>query len=113
MCVRWNPFFEHADAQLFLAWRRGAPVGRITAQIDHRFNEFQATRWGMFGFFECVRDQRVASALLTAVERWLRGRAVDRIVGPLDFSTNHEGHRQGVGLCRPGSRAGVRKHRDV
>ena len=48
-----NPFFAHAEAEYFLAWRDGRPVGRITAHIDHRFNEFQDNDWGMFGFFEC------------------------------------------------------------
>lgn len=87
---RRNPFFDHAEAQLFLAWRRGEPVGRISAHIDHRFNEYQANRWGMFGFYESVRDQRVAAALLNAAERWLRKRGADRVIGPFDFSTNHE-----------------------
>jgi hypothetical protein len=30
-----NPFFEHADVQLFLARRDGRMVGRISAHIDH------------------------------------------------------------------------------
>ena len=29
-----NPFFEHAEQQLFLAWRGGEAVGRIAATID-------------------------------------------------------------------------------
>ncbi len=85
-----NPFFEHAEAEYFLAWRDGVPVGRITAQIDHRLNEFQSNRWGLFGFFEAVRDAAVAGALLSAAEEWLRERRRDRMLGPLDFSTNHE-----------------------
>jgi GNAT superfamily N-acetyltransferase len=85
-----NPFFEHAEAQYFLAWRGREPVGRISAHVDHRFNEFQKNRWGMFGFFECVGDRDIAGALLDAAAAWLRERGRDRIVGPLDFSTNHE-----------------------
>jgi GNAT superfamily N-acetyltransferase len=87
---RRNPFFEHAEAEYFLAWRDGEPVGRITAHVDHRFNEFHSNRWGMFGFFECERDPAVAGALLDTAESWLRERGRDRMVGPLDFSTNHE-----------------------
>ncbi len=87
---RRNPFFEHAEAEYFLAWRDGEPIGRITAHIDHRFNEFQSNRWGLFGFFECERDPAVAGALLDTAESWLRERDRDRMVGPLDFSTNHE-----------------------
>jgi GNAT superfamily N-acetyltransferase len=85
-----NPFFEHAEAEYFLAWRDGRPVGRVSAHVDHHFNSFQDNRWGLFGFFECIDDPGVAAALLDAAERWLRQRQRDRMVGPLDFSTNHE-----------------------
>ena len=85
-----NPFFEHAEAEYFLAWRDGEPVGRITAHVDHRFNEFQGNRWGQFGFFECPDDPEVAGVLLDAAEGWLRERGRDRMVGPADFTTNHE-----------------------
>ena len=30
-----NPFFDHADVQLFLARRNGHVTGRISAHIDH------------------------------------------------------------------------------
>ena len=30
-----NPFFAHADVQLWMAIRDGRDVGRISAQIDH------------------------------------------------------------------------------
>ncbi|HEU4978493.1 MAG TPA: hypothetical protein VFT42_06335 [Solirubrobacteraceae bacterium] len=85
-----NPFFEHAQAEYFLALRDGVPVGRIGAHVDHRFNEFQNVNWGMFGFFECENDPAAAAALLDAAEAWLRPLGVDRIAGPFDFSTNHE-----------------------
>ncbi|HZU59857.1 MAG TPA: GNAT family N-acetyltransferase [Solirubrobacteraceae bacterium] len=87
---RKNPFFEHAEAEYFIAWRGREPVGRITAHVDHLLNEFQDNRWGLFGFFESVRDEEVARALLDRAEAWLRQRGRDRMLGPLDFSTNHE-----------------------
>ncbi len=85
-----NPFFQHAEAEYLLAWRGGEVVGRISAHIDHRLNEFQANRWGLFGFFESVDDPLVAGALLDAASEWLARNGADRIVGPFDFSTNHE-----------------------
>jgi hypothetical protein len=85
-----NPFFEHAEAEYFLAWRDGEPVGRITAHVDQRFNEFQQNDWGLFGFFECEPDHDAAQALLATAEGWLRDRGRDRMVGPMDFTTNHE-----------------------
>jgi GNAT superfamily N-acetyltransferase len=85
-----NPFFEHAEAEYFLAWRDGRPVGRITAQVDRNFNEFQGNDWGLFGFFECEDDPEAAGALLEAAAAWLRERGRDRMVGPMDFTTNDE-----------------------
>jgi GNAT superfamily N-acetyltransferase len=85
-----NPFFEHAEAEYFLAWRGDRPVGRISAQVDRRFNEFQGNQWGMFGFFECEHDPEIAEQLLAAARGWLGARGCDRMVGPMDFSTNHE-----------------------
>jgi GNAT superfamily N-acetyltransferase len=85
-----NPFFEHAEAEYFLAWRGREPVGRITAHVDHLLNDFQNNRWGLFGFYESTRDPAVAAALLSRAEAWLRERGRDRMLGPLDFSTNHE-----------------------
>jgi GNAT superfamily N-acetyltransferase len=85
-----NPFFHHAEAEYFLAWRDGEPVGRITAHIDRRFNEFQKNDWGLFGFFESEDDPEIAHALLSTAEAWLRERGKDNMVGPMDFSTNHE-----------------------
>ncbi len=85
-----NPFFEHAEAEYFLAWRDGEPVGRVSAHIDRNFNEFQGNDWGLFGFFECEDDQEAADALLDSAESWLAARGRDRIVGPMDFTTNDE-----------------------
>jgi GNAT superfamily N-acetyltransferase len=85
-----NPFFEHAEAEYFLAWRDGRPVGRITAQVDRNLNEFQDNAWGLFGFFECEDDPEAARALVDAAAAWLRERGRDRMVGPMDFTTNDE-----------------------
>ena len=85
-----NPFFEHAEAEYFLAFRDGDPVGRITAHYDRNFNRFHNNEWGMFGWFEARDDPLVAGALLDAAEEWLRDRKRDRMVGPLSFSTNDQ-----------------------
>jgi GNAT superfamily N-acetyltransferase len=87
---RRNPFFRHAEAEYFLAWRDGRPVGRITAQVDRNFNDHQGNDWGLWGFFESEDDADTAQALLAAAEAWLRERGRDRMVGPMDFTTNDE-----------------------
>jgi hypothetical protein len=87
---RKNPFFNHAEVEYFLARRNGQVVGRICAHVDHKFNEFQDNRWGLFGFFECEDDQEVADALLEAAAGWLSERGRDRMTGPMSFTTNEE-----------------------
>jgi GNAT superfamily N-acetyltransferase len=85
-----NPYFHHAEAEYFLAWRDGEPVGRITAQVDRNFNDHHGARWGNYGFFEAEDDAEVAGALFSAAESWLRERGMERMVGPFDFTMNDE-----------------------
>jgi GNAT superfamily N-acetyltransferase len=85
-----NPYFEHADAELFLAERDGEIVGQIIGHVDHRLNEFQHNEWGLFGLFEAEDDQIVADALIEAAAQWLSERGRNRMVGPLLFSTNED-----------------------
>ena len=85
-----NPCFEHGEAEYFLAERDGEPVGRITAQIDRSWDETQGGSDAMFGFFETVDDREVAAALLEAASEWARGKGRERILGPMDFTTNDE-----------------------
>ena len=85
-----NPFFEHAEAEYFLVERDGEPVGRITAQLDERWDQFQGGSDGMFGFFETENDPEVAAMLFDAAGGWLAERGRSRILGPMDFTTNDE-----------------------
>jgi hypothetical protein len=85
-----NPFFEHGEAQLFLARRDGRPAGRISAQVDRSHNEQHGERTGFFGFFESDNSAETAGALCIAAEDWLRQRGMDRVRGPLSFSLNEE-----------------------
>ncbi|MCW3068528.1 MAG: hypothetical protein JWL67_1153 [Solirubrobacterales bacterium] len=87
---RLNAFFSHGEAEYFLARRDGRVVGRVTAQINHAFNDHQKKRWGWFGFLELEDDEEVARALLDAAATWLRARGSERMVGPADFSMNDE-----------------------
>jgi GNAT superfamily N-acetyltransferase len=87
---RLNAYFSHGDAEYFLARRDGRVVGRITAQIDHAFNEFHGNAWGMFGFLEVEDDPEALAALLDTAADWLRARGRERMVGPMDFTMNDE-----------------------
>lgn len=88
-CKR-NPWFEHGEAEYFLAEHEGEPIGRITAQIDLRWDEFQGGNDAMFGFFETANDPEAAAHLLAAAAEWARDKGRSRILGPMDFTTNDE-----------------------
>ena len=85
-----NPFFEHAEAEYFIAEREGEPVGRVTAQIDEGWDETQGGSDAMFGFFESVEDPDVVAALFDAAGEWALAKGRGRILGPMDFTTNDE-----------------------
>jgi GNAT superfamily N-acetyltransferase len=85
-----NPFFEHAEAEYFLAERAGEVVGRIAAISNRLHNQVHDDRVGFFGFFECIDDQSVADALFGAAATWCRQLGHDVIRGPASFSVNDE-----------------------
>ncbi len=85
-----NPFFEHAEAEYFVAERGGDVVGRIAAIANRLHNEFHYDTVGFFGFFETTNEQAVADQLLDAAATWLRARGFDTMRGPASFSTNDE-----------------------
>lgn len=85
-----NPFFQHAEAEYFLAERAGEVVGRIAAIHNHLHNSTHHDAVGFFGFFECINDDGVAQALLDTAADWVRRRGLDTLRGPMSFSVNDE-----------------------
>ncbi|MCD6374719.1 MAG: GNAT family N-acetyltransferase [Caldisericaceae bacterium] len=85
-----NPFFKHAEMEMFLAKKDGNLVGRIAAIVNENHNKFHGDNWGFWGFFESINDQQVANALFTAAADWLRAKNRDNMVGPMNPSTNDE-----------------------
>ena len=81
-----NPYFQHARAAFFLAYRGGEPVGRITAQIDQLHLERYNDATGHFGFIEAVDDAEIFVTLLKTAEDWLRQNGMKRVLGPVSFS---------------------------
>ena len=86
-----NPWFEHGEAEYLIAERDGEPVGRITAQIDERWDEYAG---GQRRDVRLLRDasttRRWRAALLDAATEWAAARGRTRILGPMDFTTNDE-----------------------
>jgi hypothetical protein len=82
-----NPYFEHAEAQFFLAVRDGHDVGRISAQVDRLVKEPDL---GHFGLLACEDGEEVFAALFAAAESWLRTKGRSRVQGPFNLSINEE-----------------------
>jgi GNAT superfamily N-acetyltransferase len=85
-----NPWFEHGEAQLFLAERGGQVVGRISAHIDALALAQPAAQGmgpgtGNWGLFEAA-DKEVGDALIAQAEDWLRAKGMTRSLGPLSIS---------------------------
>jgi len=85
-----NPWFEHGEAQLFLAERGGRAVGRISAHLDHLAIAQPAEQGmgpgtGNWGMME-AEDEAVFQALIARAEQWLRDKGMTRSLGPLSLS---------------------------
>ena len=85
-----NPWFEHGEAQLFLAETGGRVTGRISAHIDQLAlsqppEQGMGPGTGFWGFFE-AEDAGTATALLATAEGWLRGKGMTKSMGPFSFS---------------------------
>jgi hypothetical protein len=80
-----NPWFEHARAQFWLAYRGEKIVGRISAQIDDLVLEHMGEGTGQWGMFEAL-DAEAASKLIAAAENWLRQQGMTRALGPFSLS---------------------------
>ncbi len=100
-----NPFFDHADVQLFLARRGGVAVGRISAHID-KLALAQPAEQGMgpgtgnWGLLE-AEDQAVAAALIARAEDWLREKGMTRVLAPLSMSVWEEPGQLTKGFDHP------------
>jgi hypothetical protein len=85
-----NPWFDHGEAALWVAFKDNKPVGRISAQIDTAHLELRKDQTGFFGFFESIDDQEVATALFGAATAWLKDKGMARALGPFSLNVNEE-----------------------
>lgn len=88
--LKKNPFFQHAEIELFLAYKDDKLCGRIAAITNENHNKFQEDEAGFWGFFECINDQQTANALFEAAAEWLKGKGKNEMIGPMNPSTNDE-----------------------
>jgi GNAT superfamily N-acetyltransferase len=87
---RKHPFFEHAEADWFLACRGPKVAGRIAAILDRNHNAAHQDKTCFFGLYESFDEPEVARALIGAAEAWGAERGMDRLRGPVNLSMNDE-----------------------
>lgn len=82
---RRYPFYEHSDADFFLAERGGRPVGRIAVLENRHYNQHWGSRTAFFYLFDAENDPEAALALFAEIETWARRRNLNKIVGAKGF----------------------------
>jgi len=81
-----HPFFDHSQADFFIAVRDGKVVGRICGADNRPFNEYHRTQKAHFYAFDCINDLEVARSLFDAVINWATERGLDTLIGPKGLS---------------------------
>lgn len=84
-------FYKRGEAEFFIAYSDGKPVGTICAAEDKATNAQRPTNDCMFGFFEYIEDYQVAETLLDYVREWGKKRGLSTLYGPwnLDYEDGY------------------------
>lgn len=92
-----HPYYEHSDADFFIAIKDGNVVGRIAALENRRYNKYHQTRTAQFYLFDCIEDTGIAEALFKTIFEWASERGLNLVIGPKGF-----GPLDGYGLLVEG-----------
>ena len=83
---RNGAYFQHSDADFFIAEEGERMLGRIAVLENNRYNQAHHTRHAFFYLFEATDDIEVAQGLFDAAAAWSRARGLDTLIGPKGFS---------------------------
>ena len=92
-----HPYYEHSDADFFIAVCDGRDAGRIAALENRNYNQCHGTHTCQFYLFDCEDNPEVAAALFQRIIEWAQSRGLDKILGPKGF-----GPLDGYGLLVEG-----------
>ncbi|MCD4791227.1 MAG: hypothetical protein K8R37_14635 [Bacteroidales bacterium] len=81
-----NPAFKFCDTKLWTAWKDGKCAGRISAIINHNYNEKTGEKKGRFSRVEFIDDNEVLCKLFEVAENWLKEKGMKTVHGPLGFT---------------------------
>lgn len=87
-----SAFSRYGRFELFLCEADGQTAGRIAALVNPRLLDSGGHVLGQLGYFECVDEPAIASALIAAGIDWLRAQQVEQVVAPMNGGA-HRTHR--------------------
>lgn len=77
-----HPFYQHSDADFFLAEDNNKVVGRIAAIANSRSNAANDLDTVFFYYFESIDDSEVSGSLFKAVIDWTIEKGHSQVYGP-------------------------------
>jgi hypothetical protein len=80
-----HPYYEHSDADFFIASRDGRDVGRLAVLECKPYNQYHDLKRAQFYFFECEDNLETAQALFERGCEWAKKRGLNEIIGPKGF----------------------------
>ncbi len=81
---------QHGEIVPLIAFRDGKAVGRIAAIINRSHNAYNKDSVGFFGFFDCINDPVIATALIEAATKIVREKGMTVLRGPYNPSINDD-----------------------
>jgi GNAT superfamily N-acetyltransferase len=96
LLTRAHPYHRGAEVTHFIARDGGELLGRVSAAVNHRFNEFYGAKIGFFGFFDVGPRPAVGQELLGRAAAWVKERGMETVRGPGGYSNATHEANQGV-----------------
>lgn len=81
-----HPFYEHSEADFFIANQDGKDLGRIAMLENKRYNTYHGTKRAQFYYLESYNNEEAFRALFERAFEWARDRGLNEIIGPKGFS---------------------------
>lgn len=81
-----HPYYEHSEADFFIAVRDGRDVGRIAVLAHAPGHQLYDVSEAHFYLFECEDDQEAANSLFLQASDWAKSRGSNCLVGPHGFT---------------------------
>jgi GNAT superfamily N-acetyltransferase len=78
-------FFKDGMAELFLAYQDGKPAGTFCLAEEKGRTRHLGHAECMFGFFECIEDENVFTAIFDFAETWARAHNMTQLYGPFNL----------------------------